>query len=471
MSVSTIIKKLKKEINGKNRKEFIKSLEEILSENVEELSNNEEFFNFSLNDIFSVISKVDFSLLEGNNKIIEIMQNIIKNIINKHLTEKETIVILQNLNLPTISSFSYEEIFSLLELITNCPILNTFCNLYKEQSILPEKDFEFEVRQKELELETLRQKNSPNLSDQPKERRILNKPKDYESDIFKACKYGKLTSVQFLIEKGNEEKSKRVGKDNIELKISKDDTPIHIASEFGHLPIVRYLIEKQKVDKDIKGNGGWTPLHYACWCNYIPIVEYLISKGANIEAKDSGDFTPLHFACERGNYPIVECLISNGANIGAKDKKGGTLCYACSNGHLPIVEYLISKGADTEAKLYWKNMTPLHYACKNGHLDIVEYLISNGANIEAKDKNEETPLHLACEKGHLPIVEYLISNGANIEAMDEDKKTPLHLASYFGKTKVVKYLVSKEANKNAQSYGGKTPYDLAKSDVIRNILK
>ena len=79
MSVSTIIKKLKKEINGKNRKEFIKSLEEILSENVEELSNNEEFFNFSLNDIFSVISKVDFSLLEGNNKIIEIIPTIAQN--------------------------------------------------------------------------------------------------------------------------------------------------------------------------------------------------------------------------------------------------------------------------------------------------------------------------------------------------------------------------------------------------------
>ena len=38
---------------------------------------------------------------------------------------------------------------------------------------------------------------------------IEEKPKDYEPNIFKACKEGKLTSVQWLIEKENVDKNKK----------------------------------------------------------------------------------------------------------------------------------------------------------------------------------------------------------------------------------------------------------------------
>ena len=154
-----IVKKLSDEIKGKNRKENISLLEEMLSENVEKLSKNENFYHLPLNNIFSVISKVDFSEIEENDKIIEIIQTIIKNIIDKHNDEKETILILQNLNTETISFSSYEEIFSVLELITNCPFIVNFCNLYKEQKQLVVKDYEYELKQKEKEIEKLKQKN------------------------------------------------------------------------------------------------------------------------------------------------------------------------------------------------------------------------------------------------------------------------------------------------------------------------
>ena len=87
------------------------------------------------------------------------------------------------------------------------------------------------------------------------------------------------------------------------------DTPIHNASQNDHLSIVQYLIEKQNVDKGIKGNGEKTPLHYACEWDHLPIVEYLISKGANIEEKYVCKNSLIHFACLSGHLPIVECLI------------------------------------------------------------------------------------------------------------------------------------------------------------------
>ena len=336
MSVKQIVKKLSDEIKEKNRKEVIESCEELLTENFEEISSQANFFNLPLNNIFSVISKVDFNEIEENDKIIEFITNIIKNIINKHFEEKETILILQNLNITTIS-FSYEEIFSLLELITNCPILVNFCYLYKEQKQLVDKDYEYEIQQKDEEIEKLKQKL-------PKEfPPITEKPKDYEPDIFKSCKEGKLSSVQWLLEKENEDKNQKVEEYNEELEFYKDDTPIHIASKNGHLPIVQYLIEKQNVDIDIKGNERKTPLLYAFEKVQFDIVEYLIAKGANIEAKDEHfEQAPLHYACEWGYLPIVEYLISEGANIQVTDRVGHySIHYACQRGHLLIVDYLL----------------------------------------------------------------------------------------------------------------------------------
>ena len=415
MNVKNIVKKLENEIKGEGKKDVVNTCEELLSEEIEELSKYKNFFNLPLKNIFSVISKVNFNEIEENDKTIEIIQNIIINTINKHFEEKETILILQNLNIKTLS-FSYEEIFSILELIRNCPILVNFCHLYKEQNILPDKDYEYQIQQKDKEIEKLRQANIHYLSDQSKEiiikkqiskvfPSITEKPIDYEPNIFKACKVGKITSVQWLIEIEKEDKNKKEEKDNYELQFYQGYTPIHIASENGHLSIVEYLIEKQNIDKDIKGRYGKTPLHYACLNGHLPIVKYLISKGSNVEAIDS-------------------------------HKK-----------------------------------TPLHYACEEGHLPIVQYLVSKDVNIEAKDDEEKTPLHYACEFCHLPVIEYLISKRENIEPKDKDDWTLLHWASYYGETDLVKYLVSRGENKNAKTKDGKTPYDLASSDEIRNILK
>ena len=208
---------------------------------------------------------------------------------------------------------------------------------------MPHKDYEYEIQRKEKEIEKLKSLQEQEfLIDYPT---ITERPKNYEPNIFKACKEGKLTSVQWLIEKEYEDKSKRVEKFNQEFY--EDDTPIHIASQNGHLQIVQYLIEEQNVDKDIKGNADWTPLHYVCWKNkgnsQFPIVKYLISIGANIEAKDGIGKRPLHCACEKGDLPIVKFLISKGAEIEPKDKNHKTpLNYASNSGKIDVVKFLLN---------------------------------------------------------------------------------------------------------------------------------
>ena len=151
--------------------------------------------------------------------------------------------------------------------------------------------------------------------------RFLEKPQDFEPDIFKACRDGKLSSVQWLIEIEKVDKNKKLENDNYIKNNFTNDTPIHIASTHGHLPIVQYLIEKQNVDINIFGHGKNRPLSKACRYGHLHIVEYLISKDADIQF---GGASPLHEASRKGHIDIVKYLISVGANINAKNQKDET---------------------------------------------------------------------------------------------------------------------------------------------------
>ena len=340
---------------------------------------------------------------------------------------------------------------------------------------------------------------------------ILLKPKNFVPDIFQACQNGKITSVQWLIDKENVDKDKKdhftlntpihIASKNghfhiVEYLISEGANTytknengnyiIHYASRYGYLPIVQYFVEKQNIDIDIKGEYERTPLHYACEYGHLPIVEYLISKGANIELNNENGEYPIHIASKGGHFSIVQYLIEKQNAV--KDKKGRwertPLHYACWKNHLEIFSYLICQGANINAKdedgnhaihyaaigdglaiikylIEYKNIdkdikgydekTPLHYACEKGYDRIANYLISKGANIEAKDKNEDSVIHYASKGGLLSIVQYIIENehiDKDIKGCDE--RTPLHYACEEGQYHVVEYLISKGANIEAK---------------------
>ena len=502
MNYEEILSKLEEEIKENNQEDLIRIYESKLTKNIKELSINENFFNLPLKNIFSIISKVDFGEIENNNEnelvkendqIIEIIRNIIKNTIQKHSNEKETILILQNINTTAISSLTYEDILSFLELITNCPLLSHFCQLYKEQNKLLDIDYSYELSLKEQEIENLKQEMlNLNKGFLP----LFNKPNDYESDIFLACELGKLSSVRWLIEKENVSPKIKIKINNEIHKFYIGDSPLHIASKYNHLDIVKYLIEHQHEYKDLLGNFERTALYYSCEKGHLPIVKYLISIGADPNARDNSRNTCLHCSCLRGNLSIAQFLLSNGANANAKNYNGNYVIHCATIGNLlPIVQYLIEKEHVDKDMRGNNATTPLLIACECGFLPIIEYLISKGANIYAHNGSGKcsihcatefnqlsiiqyliekqnvnidikspfgySPLHIACQKGFLPIIEYLISKGANIEAKNRIEGTPLHCACENGHIQIIDFLISKGANIEAKNGHGKTPLHYA----------
>ena len=138
-------------------------------------------------------------------------------------------------------------------------------------------------------------------------------------------------------------------------------------------------------------------LRLASEYGYLDIVKYLISAGANIHADD--DYA-LRWASSNDHLDIVKYLISAGANIHGWDD--GALRGASYHGHLDIVKYLISAGANIHAQ----DDVALRWASSYGHTEIVKYLISAGANIHAQS---DDALRLASKYGHTEVVKYLKS--------------------------------------------------------------
>ena len=69
------------------------------------------------------------------------------------------------------------------------------------------------------------------------------------------------------------------GADINTISLYNGNTPLIVASEYGHTPIVEYLIQN-KADINARNNDGKTPLILAKENGHEEIVKHLIEHGA-----------------------------------------------------------------------------------------------------------------------------------------------------------------------------------------------
>lgn len=102
-------------------------------------------------------------------------------------------------------------------------------------------------------------------------------------------------------------------------------SPLHLAAHYGHLAVVKLLIEEGgDVNVRSRNKIGNRPLGAAVAGGQLEVVRVLLASGANVNATDVGGLTPLHLAVGEKRKDIADALIAAGADREAKDKNGRT---------------------------------------------------------------------------------------------------------------------------------------------------
>ena len=96
------------------------------------------------------------------------------------------------------------------------------------------------------------------------------------------------------------------------------------ACRYGHMSIVKYLVEEVNILINAKGKRKSTPLHEAARRGHVPVLKFLLRRGAPVDARTEALETPLHKAARWGKWPAAALLIRSGARVSAINKNGKT---------------------------------------------------------------------------------------------------------------------------------------------------
>ncbi|CAF0705929.1 unnamed protein product [Brachionus calyciflorus] len=265
-------------------------------------------------------------------------------------------------------------------------------------------------------------------------------------------------------------------KTNLHARDINEENAIHFCSRCNNVenskPIISYLV-KNGVSLNSQNKNGETPLHIASRYGCIELVRILCEYGANLDIQDDQLETALHVACWNGFPEIVKCLCHYGCDVNLKNKEGETgLIVACARGCIESVKTLTEHKADLNCRDNRRN-TALHWAVKR-HFNMIALLLINAeCNMDLLDSNGESALHIACRQNLLPVVQTMCSLGCRVDIKNKNEMTPLHTATERNDIDAVRCLCLAGLDLSIKNRDGYTAEQLAinlKHSNIANLL-
>ena len=321
-------------INAQEKHTDTKKYEDILSDRLEECSSIPEFFNLPIDTISNIISN-------ANNYSLNTSRRLLKMSANKH--GDEALLLLGKINVLDLNPIDYVSIVASLREVS--PTCQKIADLY---NVSDDISYDEELIRKSI------------LKRYRIQAEKVEKPLDFEFDVFKACDKGKLQNVQYLIQ--------------------------------------------NKIDPEMKDGDGNTVLMRAVRANQPEIIDFLYEIGGHIEATNDCGQTPLLIAAEEGNLKSLKKLLEKGAYIDAKDDEGNTaFIYAAINEQMEVLHYLLNNKTDIDQRS--KNgYSALTWCSYNGQAEMVKFLLENGAKKDVVNNYGKTASEIASDPEVLSLL-------------------------------------------------------------------
>ena len=226
---------------------------------------------------------------------------------------------------------------------------------------------------------------------------------DKHKSLFSACESGDKFALIKLI------KSENVNPSSYNMITDQGKTLLHIACRYGHIDIVRMLVEVYGCSPNAVDNTGSIPFHDACFYDQVVIVDYLLHTTSKpnecLQAVDLNSNTAFHKANQSGSLDVIKYIL-----------------------------YIIFWGK-TPPKLSLDIDYEFH-SCQRHTINMHYFLIQN--------KVGDTPPAVACRHGHLAIIKlYMHCHDHFPGEMLRNIPYLLYIASQCGQFEVAYYLKSK----------------------------
>ena len=293
-----------------------------------------------------------------------------------------------------------------------------------------------------------------------------------------------------------------------------DDTPLCLASRYGHIEVVKLLCENG-ADVNAKGltpkyfanpaGSNQTPLELAIRSQRREVVVALLDAGANPSLR--GELMPLEMAIWEGSSDDVERLLEAGADV---DLLGvayvNLLAEAvdtiCEGGSVPkeasqklkalersgktgrshrrtvsrplafAAEEIIRNAFSSDDTAYLDrdhgefatvgalrsffecpfpdHLSPIMLAARDGAINCVRYMLRWWPDLCRTDNTGLTALHHACNSDNDEIVKLLLNGGASVDSCSTSVSTPLCVAAMKGNRKIMAILLEAGADINGK---------------------